>query len=216
MPLFLIGIRMMNLEKLVNFYRNRTAEYIGKHKDFSVLVPIVRKEEKLFFMYEVRSGKLDSDPGEICFPGGHVEPGETFKEAEYRETAEETGLPLDKIKEIGIGGILQGYANYTLYTYIGLIEYEDYSNASVEENEVEELFLIEIDNFNLNDFEHIHQKISGEMADDFPYEKIGIDKNYRWRQGSWTIPIVKVDGRTIWGLTARITEYMLEIFKNIE
>ena len=108
------------------------------------------------------------------------------------------------------------YANYTLYTYIGLIEYEDYSNASVEENEVEELFLIEIDNFNLNDFEHIHQKISGEMADDFPYEKIGIDKNYRWRQGSWTIPIVKVDGRTIWGLTARITEYMLEIFKNIE
>lgn len=207
---------MIDLEKIIKLYENKPAEYIGKHKDFSVLVPIVKKGEKLFFMYEVRSSKLDSDPGEICFPGGHVEPGETFKEAAYREMVEETGIPLEKIKEIGIGGILQGYANYTLYTYIGFIDFEDYLNATLEENEVKEIFLVGIDDLRLQDFEHIHQKVSGEMKDDFPYEKIGIDRNYKWRQGTWTIPIVKIDGRTIWGLTARITEYMLEQFMNIE
>ncbi|MDY2960331.1 MAG: CoA pyrophosphatase [Hornefia sp.] len=205
---------MINLEKIMKLYKDRPAEYIGKHKDFSVLVPIVRRGEKLFFMYEVRSGELDSDPGEICFPGGHVEEGETFKEAAYRETAEETGISSEKIKEIGTGGILQGYANYTLYTYIGLIEYEDYVDAEIERSEVQELFLVDIEELRNVPFEHIHQRVVGEMGDDFPYEKIGIDREYKWRQGSWIIPVVKIDGRTIWGLTARITEHVLETFRN--
>ena len=34
-------------------------------------------------------------PG-ICFPGGHVEPGESFVESVIREVWEETGLPIEK------------------------------------------------------------------------------------------------------------------------
>ena len=43
--------------------------------DFAVLVPLIEKDGEFRILFEVRSPKLKSQPGEVCFPGGAVEDG---------------------------------------------------------------------------------------------------------------------------------------------
>lgn len=46
--------------------------------------------------------RLDPKWGGVCFPGGHVEPGESFVHAAIREMQEETGLSIEAPKLCGV------------------------------------------------------------------------------------------------------------------
>lgn len=46
--------------------------------------------------------RLDPDWGGVCFPGRHIEPGESVVKAAIREVWEETGLTIEKPKLCGL------------------------------------------------------------------------------------------------------------------
>lgn len=201
-------ITLENIEALVG---ERNPQPIGKHRFFSVLIPFVEKDGELNLLFEVRSKSLKADPGEICFPGGHVEPDEEPCSCAVRETSEELGIPKEAVKIIGQGDILYGYANYTMYSYLGIISYEDYVNAVPSKEEVEEIFLVPLKKFKETVPSVYTGTLKPQVPADFPYDLLGIDEDYQWRIGSWRIPIYEIDDRIIWGLTARITGSLLGI-----
>ena len=51
--------------------------------------------------------RRDPDWGGITFPGGHVEPGESFSDAVRREVREETGLTLGRVTLCGIKQVVR-------------------------------------------------------------------------------------------------------------
>jgi 8-oxo-dGTP pyrophosphatase MutT (NUDIX family) len=58
----------------------------------AVLVPIVWHEAGAGVLLTLRSAKLTAHAGQVAFPGGRIEPGETAEAAAVREAAEEVGL----------------------------------------------------------------------------------------------------------------------------
>ena len=61
--------------------------------EYAVLVPLVERPEGRCLLYEVRASSLDRQPGEVCLPGGRMEPGEDPVACALRETWEELAIP---------------------------------------------------------------------------------------------------------------------------
>lgn len=61
-------------------------------REAAVLVPIVWHAGAPGIVLTRRSESLAAHPGQVAFPGGRLEPGETAEAAALREAAEEVGL----------------------------------------------------------------------------------------------------------------------------
>ncbi len=64
---------------------------------FTTLIMVENEKGQLL----VENRKDPDWPG-ICFPGGHVEKGESFTAAAIRETFEETGLTIENPRLVGV------------------------------------------------------------------------------------------------------------------
>jgi 8-oxo-dGTP pyrophosphatase MutT (NUDIX family) len=68
----------------------------------AVLIPLVGRPEGINVLFNQRTAHLDAHAGQICFPGGRVEPGDSSREeTALRETEEEIGLARGTIEVLG-------------------------------------------------------------------------------------------------------------------
>lgn len=103
----------------------------------AVLVPIVLRHEPAILL-TARAQHLRRHAGQVAFPGGRLEPGESPEEAALRETEEEIGLPRGWPRILGrMPQHLTG-TGYAVTPVLGLIE--PGFILAPDANEVEEAF----------------------------------------------------------------------------
>ncbi|MGB0748585.1 MAG: NUDIX hydrolase [Magnetospiraceae bacterium] len=87
----------------------------------AVLVPLVDRPEGLSVLLTRRTDHLTHHPGQISFPGGHLEEGESPIEAALRETEEEIGLSHTRIDVIGRLETYVTRTGFSVVPVVGLI-----------------------------------------------------------------------------------------------
>lgn len=179
-------------------------------KESAVVLPLLECEGRLCVLFEVRAGELRSQPGEICFPGGAMEPSETPGQAAVRETAEELLVKEEQVELAAQLDILHTPANLTVYPFLAFLkEYE----GTCSRAEVERVFTVPLSWFLEHEPEAYDTKVVTVPGEDFPYELIPDGRQYHWRQGRYKVLFYRYENAVIWGMTAKIMHSFIELYR---
>ena len=91
--------------------------------DAAVLIPLFVVDGEPHCVFTLRQDDLRRHPGEISFPGGRQDPGETLVRTALREAEEEIGLPPEAVELLGaLPPTPTVVTNYAIYPFVGLVE----------------------------------------------------------------------------------------------
>ena len=166
------------LTNLCRFYGDHVPTLLEARHEYAVLCPLVERPDGLHLLFEVRSAGV-SQSGETCFPGGQMEPGETPADCALRETEEELSIPRAEIRLLGQGDFICNQRGFLLRPLPGLV-----SPAGLAQPCAYDLI--------------------PRVPESFPYEAVGIPRDYPWNCGKVEVPVWLYGGHAIWGMTARI------------
>ncbi len=202
------------LDKIRSF-KGRKAKVLGHAEvsKYAVLVPLIAEDEDYYVVFEKRAATLKWQPGEICFPGGRMEPDDRgTKASAIRETCEELGLDPEDIEVIAPLDVMVHPGNFIIVPYLAFIN--DRSKINPNHQEVERLLYVPL-SFLMNTEPQQHNvSVRMFMEEDFPFELIPHGKNYPMRTGSYMQYFYFWEGEVIWGMTSRILQHFLDLLKS--
>lgn len=158
----------------------------------AVLILLINNSQDYDVLFTLRSKNI-SHSGQISFPGGRCNIGETPEQTALRETFEETGInPID-IRIIGrLTDLFVPPSDNIITPIIGYIE--KITNVTKNSDEVEEIFFVPL-----------KKLISSEYRKSEEWNFNGINVN---------VPIWDIHPTTpLWGATAMISSELIELCK---
>lgn len=156
----------------------------------AVLAPLIETPDPSLVL-TVRSGGLSRHAGEISFPGGLQDPGESLRDTALREAFEEIGLDPGVVELVGalppvhtvVSGIL-------VVPFVGMLETPPV--LTVNAGEIDEILTFPV------------ARLAGveRMVD------VARDGDRVWRGYAY-----ELDGHTIWGATGWMLHTLLEVLR---
>ncbi|MBR5122542.1 MAG: CoA pyrophosphatase [Anaerotignum sp.] len=203
---------MENLKKVTSIFAEHKEEPIWKLRFFAIMPLLTEIDGELHFILNKRAAGVNQ-PGDICFPGGHQEKGETLQETALRETEEEIGIPRDKIQVLGKSDFMLTVYRGMIQPFVGFVPYEIFKDAKPNPEEVELIFTVPL-KFFLETEPDKHDTVWKVIeSETFPYHRIEGGKNYPFSKGKTTQLFYEYDGHTIWGFTAQVIRNIVDILK---
>lgn len=180
----------------------------GCYREFAVAAPYLPESES--FLFQVRSQKLNRQPGEVCFPGGAIEEGESPREAAVRETAEELLVPGESVEVIAPLDILSTPFHTRIHPF--LVYLPGY-RFTYSRDEVQAVFTVPVSFFLETDPQVYYNTVTVQPeSPDFPHHLLGMEP-YPWGKSRYPVLFYQYEDKVIWGMTAQFVQNIVQLYQ---
>ena len=164
-------------------------------QDAAVLVPLLKKEGDWHILFTRRTSSLPEHSGQVAFPGGRSDPGDSSPEiTALREAQEEINLASSDVTIMGRLYQLRTISNYCVFPVVGNIPWP--YEFQLAQEEVSRIFTI-------------------------PLEWLADPNNHKVQMRELPsphspVPVIyfnQYDGELLWGISAQITINFIESLK---
>ncbi len=189
-----MNMMIQQLKQLLSRRKKRRIVDSGRVPS-AVLVPIYSKQSQYYILFTKRTEKVETHKGQISFPGGAYEKGDTtLADTARRECAEEIGIMPGDVEILGeLDDQLSLASNFVISPFVALIPWPH--QLKLSKDEIDEIIEVPIPTL----LEKGCQQKEREGADGATVA--GYSYHY--------------DGNIIWGATARILDQFLELFQQV-
>lgn len=160
-----------------------------QYKRACVLIPLVHENGRWSILLTRRSEDLAAHSGQIAFPGGGVEQGESLEAAAKREAEEEVGIPTSAVELIGRLDDLITNSGFLVAPFVGVVRRP--AAYSMQQGEVVEVFEVPVDAL---------------LVPTTPEVRF-----VTFRERSYPVYFYRFEQYEIWGLTGRMLKAFLDL-----
>lgn len=202
-------MKYMDIKNTINGKVNRKKPVLRESYECgsAVLIPLIEKNHAYEVLFEVRAASLKAQPGEVCFPGGRMEQGETHQETAVRETMEELLLNPAQIEVIAAMDGITEPGSRPMWPFVGVLH--DYQ-GTFSRDEVDRVFTVPFQWFFQNRPERYETRQITRPPENFPFGRIPGGRAYPWRQRPYDVLFYNWPGEEIWGITAKIMDLLIQ------
>ena len=155
----------------------------------AVLVPLVERPDGLTVLLTTRPETMRNHAGQIAFPGGRSDPGETPAQTALREAFEEIGLPPDQVSLAGQSTPCRTGSNFLIIPVVGFVPPD--LPLTPNPGEVKDIFETPL------------QFLMDPANHEVRHVETPAGKSYSYHAMTW-------EDRFIWGATARLLRLLHE------